>query len=301
MMRHTCREQGRSEEGDAVTGGRAAANARAKDTGRRGEPPPAPEPLDIEVIDSHCHLDLMDISPAEAVAAARAVGIRRMVTVGVDLPTSRWQATVAGEFDDVYAAVAIHPNEAAEGVDEATFAELTALARLPNVRAVGETGLDYFRTPPERHVTQQESFRRHIAIAKETGRPLMIHDRDAHTDTLRILAEEGAPEQVVFHAFSGDAAMARTCADAGYVMSFAGNVTFRNAEDLREAAAVAPRELLLVETDSPFLTPMPYRGRPNGPYLVPLTLRAIAEVRGEAVDELAAAVAATGERIFGPW
>ena len=278
-----------------------AGSARTKDTGRKGEPPPAPDALGVEIIDSHCHLDLMDASPAEAVAAAHAVGIRRMVTVGVDLPTSRWQADVAAEFPDVYAAVAIHPNEAARGVDEESFAELTALARLPQVRAVGETGLDYFRTPAEQHAAQQASFRRHIAIAKETGRPLMIHDREAHADTLRILVEEGAPETVVFHAFSGDAAMARTCADAGYVMSFAGNVTFKNAADLRAAAAVAPAELLLVETDSPFLTPMPYRGRPNGPYLVPLTLRAIADVRGTPVDELAATVAATAERVFGPF
>ncbi|OHV32579.1 MULTISPECIES: TatD family hydrolase [Pseudofrankia] len=278
-----------------------AENARAKNTGRTGGPPPAPDPLGVEIIDSHCHLDLMDTPAAEAVAAARAVGIRRMVTVGVDLPTSRWQADVAAEFPDVYAAVAIHPNEAAHGVDEETFAELTTLARLPKVRAVGETGLDYFRTPPEQHAAQQASFRRHIAIAKETGRPLMIHDREAHADTLRILAEEGAPATVVFHAFSGDEEMAKTCADAGYVMSFAGNVTFKNADGLRAAAAVAPAELLLVETDSPFLTPMPYRGRPNGPYLVPLTLRAIAEVRGAAVDELAVTVAATAERVFGPW
>jgi len=280
-----------------VTGGQP----RAKDTGRKGDPPPPPDPLDIEIIDSHCHLDLMDATPADAVAAARAVGIRRMVTVGVDLVTSRWQAKVAAELPEVYAAVAIHPNEAARGVDEATFAELTALARLPKVRAVGETGLDYYRTPPERHAAQQDSFRRHIAIAKETGRPLMIHDRDAHADTLRVLAEEGAPAMVVFHAFSGDAEMAKACADAGYVMSFAGNVTFKNAEQLREAAAVAPRELLLVETDAPFLTPTPFRGRPNGPYLVPLTLRAIATVRGDDVDELAATVAATAERVFGPW
>jgi len=280
-----------------VTGGQP----RAKDTGRKGDPPPAPEPLDIEIIDSHCHLDLMEATPADAVAAARAVGIRRMVTVGVDLATSRWQAEVAAELPDVYAAVAIHPNEAARGVDEATFAELTALARLPKVRAVGETGLDYYRTPPEQHAAQQDSFRRHIAIAKETGRPLMIHDREAHADTLRVLAEEGAPATVVFHAFSGDAEMAKACADAGYVMSFAGNVTFKNAEQLREAAAVAPRELLLVETDAPFLTPTPFRGRPNGPYLVPLTLRAIAAVRGDEVDELAATVAATAERVFGPW
>jgi TatD DNase family protein len=224
-----------------------------------------------------------------------------MITVGVDLPTSRWQAEIAAELPEVFAAVAIHPNEAAHGVDERTFYELAALARRPEVRAVGETGLDYFRSPPEAHVAQQDSFRRHIAIAKETNRTLMIHDREAHTDTLRILAEEGAPDRVVFHAFSGDADMAKVCADAGYVMSFAGNVTFRNAESLREAAAVAPADLLLVETDAPFLTPTPWRGRPNGPYLVPLTLRALAQTRGEPVDDLAARVAATAERTFGPW
>jgi TatD DNase family protein len=238
---------------------------------------------------------------AHTVAAARAVGIRRMVSVGIDLATSRWQAQVAAEHADVYAAVAIHPNDAANGVDDQTLTQIAALATLPKVRAVGETGLDYYRTPPERHPAQQESFRRHIAIARQTGRALMIHDREAHDDTLRILAEEGVPDRVVFHAFSGDVAMAKTCADAGYVMSFAGNVTFRNAGGLREAAAAVPRDLLLVETDAPFLTPEPWRGRPNGPYLVPLTLRAVAAARGEDVDTLASAVAATSERMFGPW
>ncbi|MGF7237135.1 MAG: TatD family hydrolase, partial [Frankia sp.] len=167
--------------------------------------------------------------------------------------------------------------------------------------AVGETGLDYFRTPPEGRGAQQESFRRHIAIAKQTGRTLVIHDREAHDDVLAILAAEGAPERVVFHAFSGGADLARRCADAGYVMSFAGNVTFKNADNLREAAAIAPADLLLVETDAPFLTPMPYRGRPNGPYLVPLTVRALAQARGEDVAATATAIAATAERMFGPW
>ncbi|WP_322755614.1 TatD family hydrolase [Frankia sp. Cas3] len=278
-----------------------ARDAGARDAGRRGEPPRPPEPLSVEVVDSHCHLDIMGGDVAHAVAAARAVGIRRMVSVGIDLETSRWQARVAAEHPDVYAAVAIHPNDAADGVDEQTFAQIAELATLPKVRAVGETGLDYYRTPPERHAAQQDSFRRHIAIAKQTGRTLMIHDREAHDDTLRILAEEGAPDRVVFHAFSGDVGMAKICATSGYVMSFAGNVTFRNAGSLRDAAAVAPRDLLLVETDAPFLTPEPWRGRPNSPYLVPLTLRAIAAARGEDVDTLASAVAATSERMFGPW
>ncbi|ABW10224.1 hydrolase, TatD family [Parafrankia sp. EAN1pec] len=273
----------------------------ARNSGRVGDPPPPPEPLPVPAVDAHCHLDLMGTPVAEAIAAARAVGIDRMVSVGVDLPTSRWQAETAAANPEVRAAVAIHPNAAANGVGEETFEAIAALARLDGVGAVGETGLDYYRTPPEQHAAQQASFRRHIAIAKETGRALMIHDREAHDDTLRILAEEGAPERVVFHAFSGDAEMAKICADAGYVMSFAGNVTFKNAQELRDAAAVVPAELLLVETDAPYLTPVPWRGRPGGPYLVPLTLRLLAQTRGEAVDELAAQVAANAERTFGPW
>lgn len=243
----------------------------------------------------------MDTEVEAALAAATAVGVTRAVTVGVDLPTSRWQVAVAEAHPQIYAAVAIHPNEASHGVSEETFLAVTELARKDKVRAVGETGLDYFRTPPEGHARQQESFRRHIAIAKETGRALMIHDREAHEDTLRILAEEGAPETVVFHAFSGDAAMAKVCADAGYVMSFAGNVTFKNAANLREAALVAPADLLLVETDAPYLTPVPWRGRPGGPYLIPLTLRVLAATRGVGVAELGSAIATNAERVFGPW
>ncbi|MCM3921434.1 TatD family hydrolase [Frankia sp. AiPs1] len=273
----------------------------ARNSDRAGESPPPPDPLPVAVVDSHCHLDLMETEVEAAIAAAVAVGVTRAVTVGVDLPTSRWQADVADAHPELYAAVAIHPNEAAHGVSEETFAAVAELARRDKVRAVGETGLDYFRTPPEAHAAQQESFRRHIAIAKETGRALMIHDRDAHEDTLRILAEEGAPDTVVFHAFSGDADMAKVCADAGYVMSFAGNVTFKNAVNLREAAAVAPAELLLVETDAPFLTPVPWRGRPGGPYLIPLTLRVLADTRGVGVAELGASIAANAERVFGPW
>jgi TatD DNase family protein len=244
---------------------------------------------------------MMGVPVADALAAAAAVGVTRVVTVGVDLKTSRWQAAVAAGHPLVYAAVAVHPNEAARGVSEATIDEIARLAALPHVRAVGETGLDYYRTPPEAHAAQQDGFRRHIDVAKRTGRTLMIHDRDAHEDTLRILAEEGAPDRVVFHAFSGDAAMAKTCADAGYLMSFAGNVTFRNAANLREAAAIAPLDALLVETDAPFLTPDPFRGRPNAPYLVPLTVRALAAARGEDVATLAAALGANAERAFGPW
>jgi TatD DNase family protein len=265
---------------------------------REGEAPPAPEPLPVAVADAHCHLDLMGQPIAEALLAAQAVGVERIVTIGIDVETSRWAVEAAATSDDVYAAVAVHPNEAAEGVSDDVLDELAKLACLPGVVAIGETGLDHFRTDEDGHAAQEESFRRHIALAKETDRTLVIHDRDAHDDVLRVLAEEGAPERTIFHCFSGGPELARACADHGYLMSFAGNVTFKNADDLRAAAAVAPADLLLVETDAPFLTPTPYRGRPNAPYLIPLTMRTLAEVRGEALDQLCADVAANWHRAF---
>lgn len=257
----------------------------------------------MPVADSHCHLDLMDGDLDTHLAQARSVGVTTVVSVGVDVPTSRWQTEVAARHPDVWAAVAIHPNEAGLGhaTDEA-LREIEALAQLPQTRAVGETGLDHFRTETaEGHAHQEASFRAHIAIAKAAGRPLMIHDRDAHDDVLRVLSEEGAPDVVVFHAFSGDAAFARRCAAAGYHASFAGNVSFKNAEDLRTAAVVVPAGLLLVETDAPFLTPMPFRGRPNGPHLIPLTMRALAAARGDDLDELCDQVRRNAERVFGPF
>ena len=269
--------------------------------GRTGEPPPLPEPLAVPVLDSHAHLDLMDTGVDEALAAARSVGIDTVVQVGVDLASSRWSAQVASEHDEVHAAVALHPNEAGRGAatDEA-LREIEQLAGLVQVVAVGETGLDFFRTETaEGHRLQEESFRAHIAIARRTGTTLVIHDRDAHDDVIRVLLDEGAPDRVVFHCYSGDAAMARTCAEHGWWMSFAGPVTFKANDALREAVATAPAELLLVETDAPFLTPMPFRGRPNAPYLVPLTVRAMAATRGVEVDELCAAIAANGRRAFG--
>ncbi len=263
------------------------------------EAPPAPEPLAVPVADSHCHLDLMGGDVAAQLAAARAVGIDTVVQVGVDLPSSRLSAELAAAFAPVWAAVALHPNEAGRGAATAeALAEIALLARLPAVKAVGETGLDHFRTGPDGHRLQEESFRAHIQIAKDSGKALVIHDRDAHDEVLRVLAEEGAPATVVFHCYSGDAAMARVCADAGYYLSFAGPVTFKPNHDLREAAAVCPGDRLLVETDAPFLTPMPFRGRPNAPYLVPLTVRAVAAARGQGVDELCAAIAANGRRAF---
>jgi TatD DNase family protein len=266
---------------------------------------PAPEPLPADALDSHCHLDLIERPAGEVIAAAQAAGIRRMITVGVDLPSSRWSAECATQFEGVYAAVAIHPNETASAASsaadrEAVLAEISALAALPQVRAIGETGLDYYRDHASREV-QRDWFRAHIAIAKQAGKALMIHDRQAHEDVLHILDEEGPPEQVVFHCFSGDAAMAKRCAENGYVMSFAGNLTFKNAQSLRDAAAAAAAGAILVETDAPFLAPVPYRGKPNSPALAAHTLRCLAEVKQIDVARLCELVMATGERVFGPW
>jgi len=221
-----------------------------------------------------------------------------VVQIGIDVESSRWSADVAADRDDVWAAVAIHPNES-PGADEAAWQEIAELAALPRVVAVGETGLDHYRTADDGWAAQEESFRRHIAIAKTANKALVIHDREAHDDVLRVLESEGAPQRVVFHCFSGDADFARRCVDRGYVLSFAGNVTFKNAQDLRDAAALAPLDQLLVETDAPFLTPMPHRGAPNAPYLVPLTVRAIAAVKGVSEDEVAAGVTQTAAGVFG--
>ncbi|MEU6115767.1 TatD family hydrolase [Streptomyces sp. NPDC047117] len=282
-------------------------------------PPPLPEPLGVSVADSHTHLDMQSGTVDEALTKAAAVGVTTVVQVGCDVNGSRWAAETAAAYDAVHAAVALHPNEAPrivlgdpEGssrqgarepggdaaLDEA-LAEIDRLAALPHVLGVGETGLDYFRTGPEGMAAQERSFRAHIEIAKRHGKALVIHDREAHDDVLRVLREEGAPERTVFHCYSGDAEMAKVCAEAGYFMSFAGNVTFKNAQPLRDALAVAPPELVLVETDAPFLTPAPYRGRPNAPYLIPVTLRAMAEVTGMGEDALATAIAANTARAFG--
>ena len=266
---------------------------------REGEAPPAPEPLAVPVLDSHCHLDIVGTDVATQLAMAKEAGIDTVVQIGIDVESSQLSARIAAEHDGLWAAVAVHPNEAGRGAATPdAVAEIERLAALPDVKAIGETGLDHFRTDEDGRGPQEESFRAHIAIAKRTGTTLVIHDRDAHDDVFRVLDEEGAPDRVVFHCFSGDAAMARRCADHGYWMSFAGNVTFKNAGDLREAAAAAPAELLLVETDAPFLTPIPYRGRPNASYLIPLTMRALAEIRGDDLDALCGTVAANGRAAF---
>jgi TatD DNase family protein len=274
----------------------------SREARQRSDPVAAPEPLAVPTVDSHCHLDLLAVPVAEALEAARLVGVPRVVTVGVDIASSRWCVETAMAHQGVVAAVAIHPNDAAESVDlDADLAIIAELAALPQVRAVGETGLDYYRTGEPGRPQQEESFRRHIALAKAAGKALVIHDRDAHADVLRVLDEVGAPPRVVLHCFSGGAGFADACVSRGFVLSFAGNVTFKSADPLRAAVAVTPLDQLLVETDAPFLTPVPYRGRHNAPNLIPLTLRAIAAVKGIAVEDLAARVSATATRVFGDW
>jgi len=271
--------------------------------------PPAPEPLRVPVVDNHCHLEMGlgedRLSVEDALAAAAAVGVPRIVQIGCDLPSARWTVDLVERQAALVGGVAIHPNEApilaAAGAIEDAWAEIDALAAHPRIRVIGETGLDYFRTAAAGRDIQQESFRRHIAMAKRHRKALQIHDRDAHDDVLRILAEEGAPEHTVFHCFSGDADMARTCVERGYVLSFAGTVTFKNAQPLRAALAATPPEHLLVETDAPFLTPTPYRGRPNASYLVPLTVRLMAQVKGVREDELVTAIATTTQKVYGDW
>ncbi|UQU65531.1 TatD family hydrolase [Couchioplanes caeruleus] len=281
---------------------------------RAGEFPPAPEPLVVPVFDSHTHLDITiqeagvpgleaGGDPVETlITVAAKAGVDRLVQVGVDVASSRWGAELAARHPSVLATVALHPNEAPglADLDEA-LREIEALAGEPRVRGLGETGLDTFRTGEEGRAAQEASFRAHIAIAKRHGKALVIHDRDAHRDVLRVLDEEGAPETVVLHCFSGDADFAAECVRRGYYLSFAGTVTFASAGSLREAAALTPPEQMLVETDAPFLTPVPYRGRPNASYLVPVTVRALVGITGRDLDELCAAISANGERVFGSW
>jgi TatD DNase family protein len=260
-----------------------------------------PDPLPRPIVDAHTHLDACGARTAADVAEimdrAASVGVPRVITVGDDLASSRWAAAATGWHDGVWAAVAIHPTRA-DTLDDATRAELERLAVQDRVVAIGETGLDFYWDAAP-HDVQREAFAWHIDLAKRVGKPLMIHDRQAHEAVFDVLAAEGAPDTVAFHCFSGDEAMARRCADLGFVMSFAGPVSFRNAADLAAAARVAPAELLTVETDAPFLTPHPYRGRRNEPFALPWTLRALAEIRGDDVATLADQVRSNAERIYG--
>ena len=252
-------------------------------------PPPAPEPLPRPVVDNHCHLDTViehggpDV--AQALEQSTAVGVPRIVQVGCDLPGARFAAQAALDFPQIIAAVSLHPNEAARHADgrrseslEDALAEIEKIARSSDrIRAIGETGLDYFRTDELGQPAQHESFRAHIEMANRLDKTLVIHDRDAHEDVLVDLDAVGVPERVVMHCFSGDAAFAKECLDRGAYLSFAGTVTFKNSNYLREALEITPLDRILVETDAPFLTPEPYRGRRNGSYLVPITVRFMAE------------------------
>ncbi len=284
--------------------------------------PAEPEPLAVPVYDSHCHLDIGrggrgDDDAAEgdgelgrlpvddALRRAQAVGVSGIVQIGCDLPSARWSVEIAAATPGILAGVALHPNEAptlatkGREVLSAAWEEIDALAAHPRVRAVGETGLDFFRTPAEGRAAQEESFRRHITMSKAHDKALVIHDRDAHDEVVAVLESEGPPDRVVFHCFSGGPELAKICAQRGWFMSFAGTVTFKNAANLRAALTVAPLELLLVETDAPFLTPQPFRGRPNASYLVPLTVRVMADVLDLPEEDLAAQIAANSLSVFG--
>lgn len=278
---------------------------------RRGDPEP-PDPLPIPVVDNHTHLDISrddapitldDLTPV--LAAAAAVGVDRVIQIGCDPPGVEFAVAAAQRHPGVLAGVAIHPNEvpalAAAGRLDDAVGRVEELSGHPRVRVIGETGLDHFRTGPDGHAVQEEAFRRHIEIAKRAGLALQIHDRDAHDDVLRVLSDAGAPDRTVLHCFSGDLEMARECARRGYYLSFSGTVTFTSAKGLRDALAVTPVELLLVETDAPYLTPHPWRGASNSPMLVPLTVRAMAAVLGMAVPTLCEALSENAERLYGPW
>ena len=271
-----------------------------------------PEALEVPIYDNHCHLEFVF---DEAVGAmpwkenldiSETVGIRGVIQVGVTLESSKWCAELATLDKRVLAAVAIHPNEAPlyadiNSLDEA-IAEIEHLAAAPRVRAIGETGLDFFRTEGDLGIKlQQHSFEQHIRIAKENDLALMIHDRDAHDEVVATLLRVGSPEKVVFHCYSGDTALAEICAEKGWYMSFAGNITIKRNQHLRDALMIAPKELILVETDAPFLAPEPYRGRPNAPYLTPITARFMAEVRGEEINQFCKQLASNTENVYGSW
>jgi TatD DNase family protein len=268
---------------------------------------PLPEPLPVPTVDAHAHIEIVTNEAPNSKAVekvlddARSVNVDRIVQVGYSAEQSQWCVDMANAFPGrVLATVALHPNEAPVVADlEADWAIIEKLAQEPRVRAIGETGLDYFRTPPELRKRQQDSFKWHIELAKRTDKALVIHDRDSHEDVLSVLLEVGAPEKVVFHCFSGDVEMAKICIDRGYILSFAGTLTFKNAPALREAVKLVPHDQLLAETDSPFLAPTPHRGALNTPAQIANIVRAMAAERNEDVAELAAALSYNAERIFG--
>ena len=271
------------------------------------KPGPLPDPINSKTVDSHAHLELIHNSEADSplikqtLDEAALVGVDRVVQVGYSAEQSIWSVKCAESFvGQVLAAVALHPNEAPVVEDlEKDLQVIKDLATHPRVRAIGETGLDFYRTPPELRDKQKYSFKQHIKIAKEHKKALVIHDRDSHREVLDTLQEEGAPLNSIFHCFSGDAAMAKECIANNYILSFAGTVTFKNAQQLRDALVLVPIEQLLVETDSPFLAPMPNRGALNTPAQIPHTLRVMADLRGVSADYLAGAISENAERIFG--
>jgi len=271
------------------------------------QPAPLPKPLPVPTVDAHAHLEIVtDGAPdspevLKVLDDAKSVGVDRIVQVGYSAEQSKWCAELARLYPGrVLAAVALHPNEAPVVADlEADLKIIEELAQQPRVRAIGETGLDYFRTPPELRKRQQDSFKWHIELAKKTNKALVIHDRDSHDDVLSILLEVGAPEKTVFHCFSGDVEMAKTCIERGYILSFAGTLTFKNAPELRDAVKLVPYDQLLVETDSPFLAPTPHRGALNTPAQIANIVRAMAEERNESVGALAGELSKNAERIFG--
>jgi TatD DNase family protein len=268
---------------------------------------PLPEPLPVPTVDAHAHMEIVTDAAfdskevADVIAEAKSVNVDRIVQVGYSAEQSRWCVGAAEKWNSsVLAAVALHPNEAPVVDDlKADLKIIEELAQHPRVRAIGETGLDYFRTPPELRARQQESFKWHIDLAKRTNKALVIHDRDSHDDVLSILLEVGAPEKTVFHCFSGDVAMAKICIDRGYILSFAGTLTFKNAPELRDAVKLVPLDQLLVETDSPFLAPAPHRGAGNTPAQIANIVRAMATERNQDLAELATALSENAERVFG--
>lgn len=281
--------------------------ARTQDGRRDVRWPEPPEPLEVPVYDNHAHLEIEDgevgLALDEQLERAGEVGVIGVVQAGGDIDSSRWSAWAAASHPRVLAAVAIHPNEApayaAAGRLGEAIAVIDELAAQPRVRAIGETGLDFFRTDDDGRPAQLESFEAHIALAKKHGIAMQIHDRDAHDAVLETLERVGAPERTVFHCFSGDAEMATIAGERGYYLSFAGNITFKNAQNLRDALKVTSRERILVETDAPFLTPTPHRGRPNAPYLIPVTVRFMAAELGVDLDELCAQLAANTLEVYG--
>jgi TatD DNase family protein len=270
-------------------------------------PAPQPEPLPVATVDAHAHLEIVTNAAPDSEEVrkvlddARDAGVDRVVQVGYSAEQSQWCVDAAEHWKGrVLAAVALHPNEAPIVEDlEHDWSIIAKLAEHPRVRAIGETGLDYFRTPPELRKRQQESFKWHIELAKKHNKALVIHDRDSHEDVLSVLLEVGAPEKTIFHCYSGDLAMAKICVDRGYILSFAGTLTFKNAPELREAVKIVPVDQLLVETDSPFLAPTPHRGALNTPAQIANIVRAMADERDVSDAELATALNNNAERIFG--